>query len=582
MIRSLLLAATLFAVTSVQAKNHKNIVTHKVKTKDLFTIHTRNGSHSACQTGCVVPTPEIPPGQDMVQNPDSPAVAFYPNANAQNNKVEPDQTLDFSFFAASPHINDQQIGTPPDTMGAIGPEQYIVAINNGLISYNKHTGEQDWVLNVGPGTFGSGDANLLTENRQDAFDPRIRYDTFSERWFIAYDLRSLASEVDNGFYLAVSEDKVITDCTNWKVLFIPNATIIPDENGCSGDLGTFLDYPMIGIDKHAVYISAVMFPVSTSPTFPGYCNVYVIPKKYLLSEGAPVVTAFRNIYGVVEHLASINPFRFVTVQAVDNFDPDPEFGYFIGTVPYTFGSLGLFRVEKPWSKNPSLIGPMLLTVPTTATDYRGVPHAGNLYGNSGTLEQIDDRPLMAHVRDGQLYTAQGVKVTEDGVALFDESTQFAVGDRNAVRWYQIDVSGSATSTPTLVQAGTLFDDQETDTPLHYIYGAIMTNKHDELVISGTLSGETTYPKAFFVGRKKHDPLGILKVGADQEGVVFADSFGVFTRSLNTRGVPIGHQRWGDYSYISLDPCDEKTMWSIQEVYEGSLETLWVAKIGSSH
>ena len=44
-------------------------------------------------------------------------------------------------------------GTPPDTMGAVGPTQFIIAVNCNIVSYDKTTGVADGVLATTPATF---------------------------------------------------------------------------------------------------------------------------------------------------------------------------------------------------------------------------------------------------------------------------------------------------------------------------------------------------------------------------------------------------------------------------------------------
>lgn len=72
---------------------------------------------------------------------------------------------------------------PPDSMGDVGPTQYIVAVNNRLRSFNKTTGLADGALNSSPSIFFQ---SVMTPPLGSNFvsDPRIRYDRLSGRWFI--------------------------------------------------------------------------------------------------------------------------------------------------------------------------------------------------------------------------------------------------------------------------------------------------------------------------------------------------------------------------------------------------------------
>ena len=63
-----------------------------------------------------------------------------------------------------------------------------------------------------------------------------------------------------------------------------------------------------------------------------------------------------------------------------------------------------------------------------------------------------------------------------------------------------------------------------------------------------------HPNAATVGRLVGDALGT--VGTTQ----------LYTNSTSTYGPQLNStvQRWGDYSYTSLDPLDDMTMWTVQE------------------
>src|SRR5207247_10756015 len=68
------------------------------------------------------------------------------------------------------------------------------------------------------------------------------------------------------------------------------------------------------------------------------------------------------------------------------------------------------------------------------------------------------------------------------------------------------------------------------------------------------SGACEHPNASTLGRPVGDPLGT--VGTTQ----------LYTNSTSTYGPQVSStvQRWGDYSYTSLDPVDDMTMWTVQE------------------
>ena len=75
-------------------------------------------------------------------------------------------------------------------------------------------------------------------------------------------------------------------------------------------------------------------------------------------------------------------------------------------------------------------------------------HAGNTGGLNGGLDSLDDRLYAAMIRNGRLWTAHNFRVSAAGVA------NTAAQSRNASRWYEFQ---NLTTTPTVVQSGTVFD-----------------------------------------------------------------------------------------------------------------------------
>lgn len=574
-------------------------------TNELFTqmAKAKTVPVNQFEAACDVPTPPQQPEVPAINNPNAVPlafngeVAFYPDPSATNQKVAPPQTVGLKFLAASPRLNPVQLGTPPDTSGIVSQEQFIVAINNGLVSFDKTTGKRDFVLDVDSNAFGNLSPDLQIAN--DAFDPRITRDPFENRIYILYGTIDATSTdglpADGGFYLAVSDSDVITPCTTWKVVFVPNSTEILDENGCTGNKGLFLDFPGLGFDAQAVYISATFFyPDAPAQGGAASNSVFVISKESLFTSDTPTINVFRNVFGYgvqTENTLSEAP----TVSCIDNYD-DSEFGYFVANYPLIYGSLALFRVVDPGSDLPSLVGPIFIDTPIAATaplqPQAGAPTKGNLYGRAGVIETVDARlQQVTYIRNHELYTINSTFVDKDGICRYDEINEVVLGDRVGQRWHQIDLTGdasgggtgieTATTVPLLVQAGTLYDDADTDTPLSYYMASMMSNEQGDLVISGTVSGENLYTSAFYVGRTASDPLGTLRVGSSLDDIIFATGSGHFTRSLNSQGIIngnwVGQQRWGDYTQTSLDP-DGTRIWALQEVFENGLENLYVVEL----
>jgi hypothetical protein len=215
--------------------------------------------------------------RSLPQNPRSPDVSRLPGGalSAPTASLTP-QTPGTNFTGAT--ISDTPGFVPPDTMGAVGPTQYIVTVNGRFRSFSKTTGLADGALNVDPDVFFSSVRSAGTS------DPRIRYDRLSGRWFIAMiDVNG----TNNRILLAVSSGSTIASASSFTFFDIPSDSTTPTRT--SSD---FADYDTLGIDANALYIGTNVF--SGTGAFKG-TDGYVIRKSSVLGGGPPVVTVFRNL-----------------------------------------------------------------------------------------------------------------------------------------------------------------------------------------------------------------------------------------------------------------------------------------------
>ena len=413
---------------------------------------------------------------------------------------------------------------PPDTMGAVGPSQFVVAINGRFRSYNKATGAADGALDVSPDTFFS---SVMTPPVATNFtsDPHIRYDRLSQRWMIVMiDVPGAAATLENRVLVAVSDTPVITGSTVWSFFFFNEDAGGPDD--------LFADYPTLGVDANALYIGANMFTLGGAFS---KTNMYVVRKSSILGAGPLVVTRFNGAAG-----AGAGPF---TPQGVDNFAPGATTGFFIGVDNSVFSRLDVRTVTDPGG-TPTLSGDLAVTVPAT-TFPAPVDHLGNTGGANGRLDALDDRLFAAQLRGGHIWTAHNIRVNASGVAS-------SSGGRNGSRWYEVDVSGA----PALVQSGTVFD-AAASTPNSYWIPTVAVSGQNMMAIGGSIAGANHHADAWFSGRLAGDPAGQTDTPTEYTATAAA---------YNPPGDPGGGsgRRWGDFSMTSVDPDDDMTLWTIQE------------------
>ncbi len=489
---------------------------------------------------------EIRQGARM--NPDSPPVASLPARPGRELMRQPDalgggafspQTIGPNFTAATLAGTNSTGSFPPDNDGAVGPTQYVCAVNGRIVSFNKTTGLADGVLNATTNAFFT-----TVRNASGTSDPMVRYDRHSNRWFVSI----INVSTPNRWCLAVSDaasNGVISATTVWTYYFFVPATIAPAISNGSTCL---TDYPSLGIDEDAIYMGGDQFCGTGQPF--QQVDVFVIRKSSVLSGGPIVVTAFRGLMSAATNF--VGPFA---PRGVDNMDTNTNEGYFIGTDGASFGTFWIHRVSDPGG-TPTLSAGQALTLPTSAGP-RPVPHPGNTGGYWGRVDPLDDRPFHAMIRNQQLWTSHNLGMDNTGV-----STGVYLNDtRVGSRWYQINVPVN-TGTPTIVQAGTVFTPSPTNdsTSKNYFIPSIAVSGQGHAAMGFSTAGETANLNAGTVGRLASDPLGTM-----QTPVALTTNTNTYNPASDPGGVSAGRpRRWGDYSVTTVDPLDDMSMWTVQE------------------
>jgi hypothetical protein len=498
-----------------------------------------------------MPEREGPDRSRLPQDPNAPAVSSFPT----NPDTKPNPTVkkSSSFRPTAPQTTGTNFlgatltdtgAFPPDTMGAVGPTQFTVFVNGRIRTFNKTTGVADGVINADPDIFF---ASILTPVPAGGVnftsDPNVRYDRLSARWFLTIidvpsSSTSTIGDTPNRILIAVSDAAsagVLSASTVWTFYFVQQ-----DLVGLGTSSGEFLDYPSLGIDANALYIGGNMFG-AVSGSFTG-TNAYVIRKSSVLSGGPVVTTAFRAL----SNGSTQGPFA---PRGVDNYDPAATEGFFIGVSIINFGQLVTLRVSTPGG-TPTLSANLVTTIATTSNP-RSVDHLGDTGGANGNLDALDDRLYAAHLRNGRLWTAHNISVDTTGTGVSTGAQR-----RTASRWYELIVPPT-TGTPTVNQFGTIFDTAATRAlAREYWIPSAMVSGQGHAAFGYSTAG-TPFPiNAATNGRLSSDTLG-----TSQAVVIYTTNT---TNAYNPPSDPGPTRRWGDYSFTSLDPKDDMTMWTIQE------------------
>jgi predicted outer membrane repeat protein len=285
------------------------------------------------------------------------------------------------------------------------------------------------------------------------------------------------------------------------------------------DSGTWPDYPTLGADQYGIYTAAYMVGAGMS--------IFAIDKAPLIapSPSLGTVTAFRGL-----------PWEGAIQPAHTYGSPGGE--YLISRSGST--SLRLRRI------NPPLTSPTLTEMGFVSIPSHSYPPDAPALGSSTPLDTVDYRPMNAVYRNGSLWTTHCI----------------SYNGRAACRWYEIDPL-----TVSTVQVGTVSDGS-----LYYFFPSIAVNQFGRVVLGFSGSNASQYASAYYTGRMPTDPPGqmappaLLHAGTAAQNII--DSY--------------GRNRFGDYSYTTLDPVDDLSIWTIQEyVHADDIWGTWIGVLASA-
>jgi hypothetical protein len=427
-------------------------------------------------------------------------------------------------FTASTY-NVDSTALPPDPNGAIGPNHFVEFINGTFTVFDKTDGSN--VKEISDLDFW-GNAGLIISPDDVVTDPRVIYDSQSQRWFATMvDVNASASDPTldaNDFLLAVS------------------ATADPrgSWNGfkfqADPDHGDFADFPTMGLDANGVYISGDMFKGQNNPQIGP--SLVAIPKRDLLLS-TPTI-ANRTWFGVMSDAV-----RGMALQPATCFDGS-ENGMILsaqnyGTNSSFYSNLVTFAVQKV-TNGPSatLSGSTLLPVqsymvPDNA-DF-GAPVLTPLQPDGTSQIQANDARFAARVYavNGVLYAAHNTEYN----------------GHIAIQWYRINAA-----TKQVLEDGLL-----TNGDMDLFFPSIAANTNGTVVICCNGSSGSTFVSCYaFVGTTSG---GVTTFNAPillQSGVT--DYHGDDEVADPLLGLP-AFSRWGDYSTTSVDPNDSNIFWTIQ-------------------
>ncbi len=452
---------------------------------------------------------------------------FYPNTPANLNTPVPFNTPNTpSVVSPSPLLNfegapDEAQGggasgsynIPPDTYGAVGLDKVFTTLNNNYRILDKATGAQLSLVSM-PSFW-----SALGADGAGAFDPRVVYDPYNNRWIHAAVTN--AGVATSRILLAISQT---SDPQGSYTLF-----------AFDPDTGTTLwaDFPMLGFNKNWVDINVNMFTVVGSTFSEGRALVVDYPTLLTGSASASLFT------GITSGLGGFCPHPAETYSSTE-------------AILYIVSHLSSGGATYKLSTLTGTPAAPVYTVGATNTRTGGgwSPTGGNIMPQQclascpGTLVKVDpgDQFNRCNVvfRNGFVWYAQTIGLPSGGAPT-----------HTAVQWTKLTAS-----TALFADGGRIEDATATDINGGKWYGhpSISVNKNDDVLIGFTEGESDDFLDAAYAFRLGTDPAGTM-----QDVVVFKDGLDYYEKDFGS-----GRQRWGDYSHTQVDPYDDVSFWTIQQ------------------
>jgi hypothetical protein len=382
---------------------------------------------------------------------------------------------------------------PPDPIMAVGPN-HVIAVENVTFriwdkdgNLLKNISSDTWFANV------AGAGNY-------AGDPQVLYDQFAQRWVML----GFTGSTPNHILISVSDDSdPIGTWYNWA---------LPEALGDS-TINAFADYPQMGCDENAIYVTTREF----KPSFQ-YSRARIIPKAQLYANTAGPVTwtdfwDFREPQHPYVKLDGIRPSVSFTPAGVS---------WLVNASPYSLGTFfSVWTIHDPIG-SPSITGANVPVVQYSSAPNPNQPGpAGNLFEGGGSVIRHK-----AVYRDSSLWIGHAIAGGTGGAY-------------SALHYVRLNPFTNTN----------LEDVAAGEDGYWHFYPALMVDAEKNVIMTCTRTSGSEFAGAFVAGHRAADPPGL------SQDILLKQGLGHYDPVL------LGDRlRWGDYMGIGLDPVDTTAVW----------------------
>jgi sugar lactone lactonase YvrE len=397
--------------------------------------------------------------------------------------------------------------TPPDSTGAIGPNDYVETVNAEVAVYSRS--------NLAP--VGSPVTLSSFFNGVAVCDPQVKYDPPSERWF-AVAIRCDGTQSANAVYIAFSKTSDPSSLsTGWCQY--------------STSFGELLeDYPKLGLSSDHIIIGTNEFDRF------GFDSANVLtsqkPASGAITTCPPAFTVYAFAAPNSELKTSVEEHKALSPQPATEADGGQS-GYVVAADEKAgFGSPGSYIMV--WQLEGGLYGGFLAKLGALYVPPFETPPDIPQPESSNVLDSLDAR------------LTQAVAATDPAVgeeAVWTQQT-VAGGAGSVVRWYEIVPAPHALG---FRQMGTISE------PAADVFnGAIAPTRNGGAIIAYNTGSAAQKVQLWAQSRPYSAPLGTMNSPVSLAASAAIDS--------DFSCDPERGCRWGDYAGLSVDPSNAGVAW----------------------
>jgi len=437
---------------------------------------------------------------------------------------------------------------PPDTNGAVGPNNYMITTNLGVRVYDKTGTPQTALFKMSSVLVGIPNAS------DDDGDPVVLYDALADRWILTqFNLRVTSNTTHT--HIAVSKTGDPT-----------GAYYAYDFLGNNGRAG---DYPHMTVWPDGYYMSTNDFtPPLVAPFLGASC--YAFERAKMLVGDA---TATRIGFALNSSHGGMLPTNFQGYTAPPVGTPN---------VFFEFLDAGFNPDDPDFLQSFALHADYAVPANSTLTDQGFLETLGfDARTPSAPIQQPAPGEALQGLND-RLMHALNFRVLPGGVQSFVLNFTVNVSGVNptttatyqgGIRWMELR-RNPGTGALTVNQQATYAPGSGNGATGRDLWmGSVAQDGEGNIALVASATDSVALkPTAVYTGRLASDPPNTLPQGEVDALLIAAVVNGVQTATSN---------RWGDYSSVFIDPADDCTFWAALEYVDAPTASFdWDTRIFS--